>query len=189
MTSSEAFRFGGRLSLDLTWTLRYRRVAPSEMLERPSDLRRWIALAIAPVRGPIDDGALEATIALRESVFRAAMDTIDGRPLRRRDRARINDWAARPGPYRILTAAGDSVRALRPAAEVESALAAIATDAVDLLAPRDGRIRRCEGPECALLFHDASRPGRRRWCSTERCGNRVNTSAYRRRNAPTPTEE
>jgi predicted RNA-binding Zn ribbon-like protein len=159
------------------------------MLERPSDLRRWISLAFAPVRGPIDDAALDATIALRESVFRAAMDTIDGRPLRRPDRSRINDWAARPGPYRILTGAGGSVSALRPAAEVESALAAIATDAVDLLAPRDGRLRRCEGPDCALLFHDASRPGRRRWCSTERCGNRVNTSAYRRRNAPIPTEE
>lgn len=188
MTASEAFRFGGRLSLDLTWTLRYRRVAPSEMLERPSDLRRWISLAIAPVRGSIDDAALDATIALREAVFRAATDTIDGRPVRRPDRSRINDWAARPGPYRILTEGRGSVSALRAEAEVESALAAIATDAIDLLAPRDGRIRRCEGPDCALLFHDGSRPGRRRWCSTERCGNRVNTTAYRRRNASSPTE-
>jgi predicted RNA-binding Zn ribbon-like protein len=162
---------------------------PEGRTQRPTDLRRWISLAIAPVRGPIDDAALEATIALRESVFRAAMDTIDGRPPRRADRVRINDWAGRPGPYRILAAAGASVRALRPEAEVESALAAIATDAIDLLASQDGRLRRCEGPDCALLFHDASRPGRRRWCSTERCGNRVNTSAYRRRNAPIPTEE
>jgi predicted RNA-binding Zn ribbon-like protein len=189
VTAAEAFRFGGRLSLDLTWTLRYRRVAPREMLERPTDLRRWISLAIAPVRGPIDDGALEAAIALRESVFRAAMDTIDGRPPRRTDRARINDWAARPGPFRTLTGTHSSATTLRPAAEAESALAAIAIDAVDLLAAQDGRLRRCEGPDCALLFHDASRPGRRRWCSTERCGNRVNTTAYRRRNAPIPTEE
>jgi len=60
--------------------------------------------------------------------------------------------------------------------------ATIACDALDLLCgPLAGRIRECSAPACALLFVDASRPGRRRWCSTEACGNRVRTKAYRRR--------
>ena len=33
------FRFGGRLSLDLTWTLRYRAVAPTDLLSSPADSR------------------------------------------------------------------------------------------------------------------------------------------------------
>ena len=66
---------------------------------------------------------------------------------------------------------------------MESALAAVALDAVELLSLDDGRLRLCEGPGCSLVFYDSSRPGTRRWCSTERCGNRVNTTTYRRRRA------
>ena len=92
-------------------------------------------------------------------------------------------WAARPAPFRSLGGHADARSQLRPGAEVESALATVALDAVDLLASDDSRLRRCQGPGCSLLFHDSSRPGTRRWCSTERCGNRVNTTTYRRRRA------
>lgn len=189
MTAATAFRFGGRLALDLTWTLRYRRVEPTELLERPGDLRRWIGVAVAPTRAPVDDDLLAAAIDLREAVYRAATATIDGEPVRRADRALINTWAERPGPHRRLDASGGAEVRLRTGDEIGSALAAVATDAIDLLATGRDRLRRCAGPDCALLFHDASRPGRRRWCSAERCGNRVNTMAYRRRHAPTTGPE
>ncbi|WP_349253965.1 CGNR zinc finger domain-containing protein [Streptomyces sp. BPTC-684] len=32
-----------------------------------------------------------------------------------------------------------------------------------------------------LLFVDASRPGRRRWCSSKACGGKERAAAYRRR--------
>ena len=32
-----------------------------------------------------------------------------------------------------------------------------------------------------MLFVDSSRPGRRRWCAGEACGNRARTKAYRHR--------
>lgn len=188
MTATSAFRFGGRLSLDLTWTLRYRRIAPAEMLATPGDLRRWVGVAIAPARGPVDADRLTAAIDLREAVFRAASATIDGSRVHRADRAVINGWAEHPGPIRMLDAAGHRAVRLRSDDEIGSALSAIADDAIDVLAGAPGRLRRCEGPDCALLFHDGSRPGLRRWCSVERCGNRVNTTAYRRRNSTTTTE-
>lgn len=189
MTTATAFRFGGRVSLDLTWTLRYRHVAPTELLAQPGDLRRWIGVAMTPTRAPVDDRQLIAAIDLREAVYRAASATIDGTPLHRADRALINDWAERPGPHRRLNATGRAEIRLRAGDEIGSALAAVASDAIDLLTADPGRLRRCEGPDCALLFHDASRPGRRRWCSAERCGNRVNTTAYRRRCASIPDQE
>lgn len=179
----EGFAFGGRLSLDLTWTLRYRAVAPTELLVHPADLRRWISVAVAPLRAPTDPALLPEVVRLREAIHAAARAVVDGGPVRERDRRIVNDWAARPAPYVRLDRGGGSTVLLRPGAEVESALAAVAADAVDLLSTRDGRLRACEGPACSLLFHDASRPGRRRWCSTERCGNRVNTTTYRRRRA------
>ncbi|MFE7743242.1 CGNR zinc finger domain-containing protein [Nocardia sp. NPDC057455] len=33
--------------------------------------------------------------------------------------------------------------------------------------------------DCGLLFVDASRPGRRRWCSMDRCGNLSKVRRYR----------
>ncbi|MFZ4518481.1 MAG: CGNR zinc finger domain-containing protein [Microthrixaceae bacterium] len=177
------FEFGGRLSLDLTWTVRFRAVEPVELLRGPNALRRWITAAVAPVREPVDAADLAEAIRLREAIYRSARAVIDGEVPRGRDRRTINEWAARPAPYRQLERSGGAVTVLLPEARVGSALAAVAADAVDLLSAGDGRLRVCEGPSCSLVFHDSSRPGRRRWCSAERCGNRVNTTAYRRRRA------
>ena len=43
------------------------------------------------------------------------------------------------------------------------------------------RVRECAGPECRALFLDTSRPGSRRWCSMDFCGNRVKKDAMRAR--------
>ncbi|MFM7223861.1 MAG: CGNR zinc finger domain-containing protein, partial [Actinomycetota bacterium] len=167
----------------LTWTLRYRTIAPTELLVRPGDLRRWISAAVAPVRGSVTSADRDDAIALREAVYAAARATIDGRTIAVADRRTINQWAARPGPVLHLDRRGRATTQLRPGAEVAGALAAVATDAVALLAAGDERLRLCSGPGCSLLFYDESRAGNRRWCSALRCGNRVNTAAYRRRSA------
>ena len=182
-----SFAFGGRLSLDLTWTLRYRAAAPTELLVAPDDLCGWVTAALAPARGPVSPDLLEEARLLREAIHDAARAVVDGRSVRPTDRSILNAWAERPGPYRRLERAERSTLVLRSGAEVESALAACAVDAVALLAADDGRLRVCEGRGCSLLFHDDSRPGRRRWCSTARCGNRVNTTAYRRRRTDAST--
>ena len=177
----QRFQFGGRLSLDLSWTLRYRSVAPTELLVTPDDLRRWITTAVAPVNAPVDLDGLVAAVELREAIYSGAVARIAGDAVGAGVRSTINHWAARPAPFRALDRQQRASLLLRPGAEVESALAAVALDAVELLALDEGRLRRCEGPDCSLVFHDSSRPGKRRWCSTERCGNRVNTTTYRRR--------
>ncbi|MCL9761259.1 CGNR zinc finger domain-containing protein [Frankia sp. AiPa1] len=38
----------------------------------------------------------------------------------------------------------------------------------------------CAGPDCRALFLDGSRPGRRRWCSMNTCGNKAKKAALRR---------
>lgn len=43
------------------------------------------------------------------------------------------------------------------------------------------RFRSCGAPSCGGAFIDTSRPGRRRYCMPERCGNRVNVANHRAR--------
>jgi predicted RNA-binding Zn ribbon-like protein len=56
-----------------------------------------------------------------------------------------------------------------------SALALLAVEALFVL-PTD-RVRSC--PRCGWFFVDASKGGRRRWCSMETCGNREKASRRR----------
>ncbi|MGC4762555.1 CGNR zinc finger domain-containing protein [Micromonospora sp. DT46] len=49
--------------------------------------------------------------------------------------------------------------------------------------PYRDRIRECATHDCYLVFVDTSRPGRRRWCAMERCGNRHKVRSLRARRA------
>ncbi len=56
--------------------------------------------------------------------------------------------------------------AVLPVVSVDQALAHIAREGVALLTgPLRARVRECAATDCQLLFVDASRPGRRQWCS------------------------
>ncbi|CAB4574758.1 MAG: hypothetical protein F2534_13555 [Actinobacteria bacterium] len=176
------FQFGGRLSLDLTWTVRYRAVFPTELLATPADVRRWFeAVGLpAPDRPSVAD--LHDTRELREAIHRAATALVEGSRIQAADRSLINRRAATPPPFPVLTADGVRRWDMATGTGTAPALSVVARDAIELFAAAgDGRLRRCSGPQCSLLFHDDSRPGARRWCATARCGNRANTKAYRDR--------
>jgi predicted RNA-binding Zn ribbon-like protein len=174
----------GRLCLDFVATVGERWRRSFERLRTPEDLGRWIAgtgLLDAPpaVSSPQLEGARE----LREAINRLARPGLAPRP---DDRRRLNAWAAKPALAPQLTAAGEI--AWTATDPVEAVLSALTRDAVDLLAgPLARRVRECAAGDCALLFVDASRPGRRRWCASEACGNRARTKAYRRRRRQQPT--
>jgi predicted RNA-binding Zn ribbon-like protein len=170
----------GRPCLDFAATVGERWRRSFDRLRGPRDLGRWLVeggmLAAAP---PVSGAELESARRLREAIYRTAKLAGRGRPAEA-DLAEINVWAARPplaprlAPHRRV-----EWSAPRP---VEAALATLARDAIDLVAGSLAtRVRECARPDCALLFVDTSRPGRRRWCSMAGCGNRTKTSAYRRR--------
>ncbi|HWF75176.1 MAG TPA: ABATE domain-containing protein [Solirubrobacteraceae bacterium] len=177
----EELRFhwkSGRLCLDFVATVGERWRRAFERLPAPEDFARWTAEAGVLTEPPSVSGRqLAAARALREAINRLARPGVEPHP---GDREKVNRWAARAPLAPQLTAGGELVWvAARP---VEAVLATIARDAADLLTgPWAGRIRECGAPDCALLFLDTSRPGGRRWCSTEACGNRARTKAYRRR--------
>jgi predicted RNA-binding Zn ribbon-like protein len=59
-------------------------------------------------------------------------------------------------------------------------LSTLARDAIYLFTgPLAERIRVCAADDCGLLFVDQSRPGGRRWCSMQRCGNLAKVRKHR----------
>lgn len=178
----DAFRFrAGQLSLDLCSTLLWRHVAPVEQLQRPADLSRWLREAgVRPVPATLRAEDLDAARALRESIYVLAHDRIAGRTLSRASLAMLNAIAANPAPAPALMADGRVAWAADEPAS--AALSRVARDAIELLTgPSVARLRECAAPDCAFLFVDTSRPGRRRWCASNRCGNRHHAREHRRR--------
>ncbi|MEU3273297.1 ABATE domain-containing protein [Saccharomonospora sp. NPDC006951] len=186
----DRFRFrAGRSSLDLCATVLWRHVAPVELLREPADLGRWLTEAGLSSRRVFVTGDEFATVLrFREAAFHAFLARIGRRELPAGSVEAINAVAAHHGPLPRLTA-NATVEWPEPETAT-SALAAIAHDAIDLLTgPLSGRLRECAAPDCAFLFADVSRSGRRRWCAAEKCGNRQHVREYRARHkALTGTE-
>jgi predicted RNA-binding Zn ribbon-like protein len=139
-----------------------------------------------PVPGPgapgIDAkaGDLESARELRGAVWRSAGRRAAGTALDSGDVAILNAQAAGPPLVPALDPGGRA--GVAGPAPARQALSTLARDAIDLLSgPLAGRIRVCAADDCGLLLVDASRPGRRRWCSMERCGNRAKVRALRAR--------
>ncbi|MET7478460.1 ABATE domain-containing protein [Streptomyces sp. NPDC005648] len=176
-----AFPFiGGRPCLDFVATLGRRHATPLERIPDPAALSRWLSeagLAVGeePVRVTARD--LTDARALREALHRVVRAAMAGREPEPADVELVNETAARPdlapqlGPARWT--------AQRPA---RAALATVARDAVLLVGgPLLERVKKCENPDCSLLFLDDSQARRRRWCSMERCGNLAKVAGYRSR--------
>ncbi|WAP56117.1 CGNR zinc finger domain-containing protein [Streptomyces sp. S465] len=159
-----------------------------EILHEPGDLADWLALsrlrlAATDLRVGPDD--LDAGRRLRDALWHMARATAHGRPHRAEDVTEVNRAAQHPPLAPRIAPDGSHAWSL-PAGGAQ-ALSAIARDAVELFTGRHAaRVRECAADDCYLVFVDTSRPGRRRWCAMERCGNRHKVRALRARREPGP---
>lgn len=175
------FRLGlGHPVLEFLATLAQRQGEPLERLAEPDDLDRWLQLARLADRPRCNARLLARARELREAIYRLVSDVRDAQPADPADIELINRWARKPAPSPQLDASMDVQ--MVGSDPCQAALAQLARAAIELVAGDQlQRIRNCANPTCSLMFIDHSRPGRRRWCSMERCGNRAKTSRYRRR--------
>jgi predicted RNA-binding Zn ribbon-like protein len=125
----------------------------------------------------------KSALVLRESIWRVAEAVRQGEAPRLEDVETINRVAAEPDlPPQLISK--DLGQAWGSPATATAVLSLIARDAIDLFSGElRSRIRACANPNCELMFVDASRPGKRRWCLMKRCGNMAKTTRYRRRNS------
>jgi predicted RNA-binding Zn ribbon-like protein len=181
MRRTITFEFiAGALSLNLVDTVGDRGGSPIERLREPEDLRVWLdaaGLVHVPKR-LVTAAALASACELREAIHRCAVAAISGSNLDADDVRMINRTAAQMPLRPKLSGAEVLLCAKDP---VEAALSTIAADAIEILADAAReRIRNC--PECRMMFFDTSRPGKRRWCSSESgCGNRAKVRKHRAR--------
>lgn len=178
-----AFRFSsGRLCLAFCATVGERWRRSFERLRTPDDLSRWLVQAgLAEGDVPVPTDVLDEARLLRESVYRLVRAAMAGQPGLAADRELVNACARRPAV--ALQFGPDGDRRLWTGNEpARAGLAAVAIDAVEVLTGDEiGRVRECDASDCALLFVDTSRPGRRRWCADGVCGSRARSAAYRTR--------
>lgn len=161
------------MCLDFVRTLRYRGT-PEEQEELP-DAAAWGAWIdqLGPFPAPVRPTSADDARTVREAIHELLT-----REVRPATRQRLNRVAALPVPAPSLTTSGElRWQAADPA---EAMLASLARDALELVtSPEFAKVRRCAGPSCGALFLDTSRPGTRRWCSMEICGNQAKKSTYR----------
>lgn len=197
VTASSELRFDtGRVSLDLLATVTERlSEEPVDRLDSPGRLTEWLygtGLVPSGTEVAADAAWLSSFLGLRDVLCRivttqltppsaesaAAIPAPD-------DIARLNAaaLAAPPAPSALPAPDGTLVRTLAARPDCDALLAAVARDAVGLLTDPAARaqLRRCEGESCSLVYLDASRGRRRRWCSSEICGNRERVARHRRR--------
>ncbi|MFS8202695.1 CGNR zinc finger domain-containing protein [Streptomyces sp. CWNU-52B] len=187
-TAPYELRFdSGRICLDLLATTH-----PEERLDAAEPLRAWIiGSGLVPAGTPLVSADSSWVVDFRE--LRSHIGQLvrgepsrDSRPF---DVAltRVNELArvAPPVPLAVWDTAGSLVRALCAPPTCAALLAAVARDTVELLTDPAARasVRQCEGDNCPIVYLDTSRGRRRRWCSSEVCGNRERVARHRRRAA------
>ena len=151
-----------------------------EVLHAFEDLPGWTKTSLGIEVERVSANDLAEANRLREAIWQCADARVDGVPLPREHVREINHFASRP-PLVPQIGLDGKHRWVEPVA-YRQVLSIVARDAVDLYtAPTADRIRRCRGTNCSLIFVDKSRPGKRRWCSMDRCGNRAKVNAFRYR--------
>ncbi|MEV0676607.1 CGNR zinc finger domain-containing protein [Actinosynnema sp. NPDC050436] len=159
----------GRPCLDFTHTGGEGPYAVWELLREPADVALYVG-ALLDVDLDVVAEDVAGLRPLRTALTNVARGAAQGVPPGAGDIAVINATAA----HAPLVPQLDGGRVVLGRGTVPQALSTLARDAIDLLAsPLRDRIRVCAAEDCGLLFVDASRPGLRRWCSMERCGDRA----------------
>lgn len=184
-----SFRFdAGAVCLDFAHTGGEGRYAVFETLHEPADLGEWLARPplSAVMTVPVTARELAVAKTLRQAIWDAAHAQAARRPPPAGAVAAINRAAAAAPLVPELAAAGPTAAWAAPVRATQ-ALSAMAREMIGLLSgPLCGRIRECASDDCPLVFVDSSRPGARRWCAMERCGNRQKLRALRARRAMDP---
>ncbi|MGW0803282.1 CGNR zinc finger domain-containing protein [Nonomuraea sp. NPDC002799] len=175
----------GAVCLDFAHTGGEGEYAMYETLHEPSDLAEWLAQPplAAVMTVPVTARELTAAKTLRQAIWDAAHARAAQRPLPAEAVGTINRAAAAMPLTPELAADGTTAGWVTPVRATQ-VLSTLARQMIELLSgPLSGRIRECGSDNCPLVFVDSSRPGTRRWCTMERCGNRHKLRALRARQA------
>ncbi len=175
-----AFEFeSAAISIDFIYSGARGRWSAFETLHEPGDLEQWLEeceWSLTLQHRPTTQEFATA-IDLRESMRSVFWAIASGRQPDSADISRINAAAASTP---LIPRLDDVWRAQYRTASAKAATSSLARDFINLLDVHDyKRFRSCAGENCPLVFVDTSRPGNRKWCSMQRCGNRAKVRTHR----------
>jgi predicted RNA-binding Zn ribbon-like protein len=163
------------MCLDLTHTGGAGEAARWEILHEPADVARFLGIIVGAEPPVVEAADMELVRAVRQAISDLARGRIAGVAEPRGAIDAINAAAAEPALVPRLEA--DGTCQWLPG-NARQAISSIARDVINLYSsPLAERVRVCEAQDCGLLFVDASRPGTRRWCSMNWCGDRAKKRA------------
>ncbi|MDQ0991192.1 CGNR zinc finger domain-containing protein [Streptomyces sp. V3I7] len=177
----------GRICLDLLATTH-----PDERLDSVGPLCAWITgSGLVPPGTPLAHADVTWLVAFRELRDQVGWlvrgGAVPESPPYDLALAHVNEiaCAAPPALRAVRGEEGVLVRELEHPPRRDELLAVVARDVVELLTDPVARaaVRECEGDNCPIVYLDTSRGRRRRWCSSEVCGNRERVARHRRRAA------
>ena len=178
-----ALRFdAGSLSLNLVATVARRFSDPVERLISVERLRRWLSSVGADVDAALTDEDLVRIRRLRESLDELFRCALAGTQPSTVALAEVNTAAA--SSVLQLSSNGTGLAVARDAASpLDAVMALVAADAIRIVTGHErGDLRVCSADDCRMLYLAHGRRARR-WCSSERCGNRSRVAAHRARAA------
>lgn len=183
---------GGFASLDLVNTKRDRWSAtPRETLTTPASITRWAdAQGFGPHAFCAGDRELEEVRQFREALYALVMSPKG--PARSVDIDLINQHACSlPGALLQKAPREQGVVVTRPAVgSVSNLLTVLAHEFIWMVGEYGtGKVKECEHERCGLVFVDASRGMKRRWCSMRRCGNRAKVQRHAQKGQPAQIQE
>jgi predicted RNA-binding Zn ribbon-like protein len=157
---------------------------PRERFDSPERMRDWLAkrMLIAPAHRV---SAAEFACVRRMRHGMRLLLAASGAELPAAELGAINELARKA---ELIVQFDDTGRScLTPGASgVPAAMARIfAAVAAGQLDDTWSRLKVCSNAECQRVFYDMSKNHSAVWCSSQRCGNRMNARAYRARGAGT----
>lgn len=197
---------GGQLCLDFANTAGSRRLVPGSRVttrlprDRLGDYRKLLdwakvagvighrsaqrlaRLASSQPRTAVD--TWQRAVGLREAIYRLGACAIEHIAARAKDLKVVNsELHSALSHLRIVPRRNRLVvQWVGQDRHLDGPLWPLALSAVDFfIQGPGGRLKRCPGVACGWLFVDATKNGRRVWCSMSDCGNRSKVKRYRNR--------
>lgn len=193
MTDTTAFEFfANHAALDFVNTVqhRYSNVPELDLVATVDDLLAWLTAAGLLDADRVEDfregdsrAALREARRLREALWDVFSTAIQGAmpPIAAiADLNSVLDFGARKKRVWVAgerTVVGEEAVSVGTLMEPVASLAELAAELLGS-ERRLGRVRMCARPDCAGLFYDTSKSGKRRWCDMKGCGNRAKAARH-----------
>ena len=169
---------GGTIAIDFAQTGGEGGRSRFERWHTPSDIADWAELAPGlRLRPTVTEAEYKTAWLLREAMWRTLQHQLAGEGPETADHDLIEAIARTPD---LVPQWREGRMIWSPDASFSQVMSSVARDAIDLFGTsRVERFRKCASPTCGLMFVDQSRPGRRQWCTMERCGNLSKVAKHR----------